>query len=320
MASRTIAACGLGLIMLGWYPVDLASADTIRIPTFTIEREPFLRGVSDGKTHVISGELELPAGAAQPVPAVILVHGAGGVQRYHDVWARELRGIGFATLIIDSFSGRGIPRIAHNLEALSVPSRVIDFNRALAALAADARIDRKRIVLMGFSHGATAGLYGAQRRFQKAFRPPDAEYAAWLLFYPYCNTRLIGDVDVVAQPIRIFHGEADDYTPIGPCRAWVERARAAGADVTLTGYANAYHGFDNPQLSQRVQIGDGMNPSRCFYVEKEGAVVLNSETGTPMTYRDPCWTRGVTTGYEPAAYAAALGAVKEFLRNVGGAK
>ena len=319
MALRTIAACGMALIVLGgWHPT--VSAETLKIPTLTIEREPFLRGVSEGKAQVISGELELPAGATQPVPAVILVHGAGGVQTYHDVWARELRGIGVATLIVDSFSGRGIPKIAHNLEALGVPARVIDFNRALGSLAADPRIDRKRIVFMGFSHGATAGLYGAQQRFQKAFRPVEVDFAAWLLFYPYCNTRLLGDTELVTQPIRIFHGEADDYTPIGPCRAWVERARAAGADATVTSYANAYHGFDNPQLSQRVRIGDGMNPSRCFFVEKEGAVVLNSETGAPMTYRDACWTRGVTTGYEPAAYTAALGAVKEFLRTVGGAK
>src|SRR5207302_1169830 len=85
------------------------------------------------------------------------------------------------------------------------------------------------IAFIGYSHGATAGLYASQRRFQKAFGPSGAEYALLLLFYPYCNTRIIGDSEVTARPIRIFHGAADDWTPLAPCKAWIDRARAAAS-------------------------------------------------------------------------------------------
>src|SRR5207249_3388472 len=125
-------------------------------------------------------ELTFPEKIAGPVPAVILVHGGSGVQRYNELWAREARGIGFATFMLDSFDGRGIPRLGTQLELLPVSSRVIDLFRALGTLAGDPRVDRQRIVFMGFSHGATAGLYATQRRFQKAFGPPGVEYAAWL--------------------------------------------------------------------------------------------------------------------------------------------
>jgi dienelactone hydrolase len=290
-----------------------AAAEQIKIQTLTLEREPFLRGIADGKDVVISGELELPEGATGPVPAVLLMHGAGGVQDYHALWARELRAVGAATFIVDSFSGRGVGRIADQLEAVGLPSRVIDAYRALAVLAAHPKIDRERIVYLGFSHGATAALPASQRRFLSAFGPSDASFAGWLLFYAFCNTRLIGDDAVTARPIRLFHGIADDYTPISTCRQYVERVRAAGADVVLHEYAHALHGFDNPRLSQVSRNGRAMNPTRCYYEEKEGAVVVNAETGKPMSYRDACWTRGVTTGYQPEAHTASLGAVKAFL-------
>jgi dienelactone hydrolase len=303
----------LAILAVCWTNVAGAWAADVKIPTLTIETDKFLRGLSQGKAHAISGELELPAGGSERVPAVVLLHGGGGVQDYHHIWARELRGIGFATLIVDSFSGRGLARIADNLEALSAASRVLDLYRALAVLAADPRIDRDRIVFMGFSHGATAGLYAVRRRFRKAFGPPDADYAAWLLFYPYCNTRFIDDVAVTPRPIRIFHGMADNWTPIGPCRDFVARARGADGDVAINEYPNAYHGFDNSRTAQYVRTGNAMNPSRCFFVEVEGGVVVNSETGKAMTYRDACWTRGVTTGYEPAASTDAVASVKPLL-------
>src|SRR5437868_6148970 len=79
----------------------VAAAEQLKIPTLTLEREPFLRGVADGTSVMITGELELPEGATGPEPAVVLMHGAGGVQDYHALWARELRGAGVATLVVD---------------------------------------------------------------------------------------------------------------------------------------------------------------------------------------------------------------------------
>jgi hypothetical protein len=44
--------------------------------------------------------------------------------------------------------------------------------------------------------------------------------------------------------------------------------------------------------------------------------ILNSETGQPFTFSDPCITRGATVGYDRVAHADALSAVKNFLTAV----
>jgi len=46
------------------------------------------------------------------------------------------------------------------------------------------------------------------------------------------------------EPIRLFHGDADDWVAIGPCRAYVQRLKAAGADATLTEFPDAVHAYD----------------------------------------------------------------------------
>ena len=309
----------LALLSLGWVGCsvsggrpEVGASGTLQIPTITVDVASFLRGASVGKDHVISGELTLPDGAEGRVPAVVLLHGGSGVLDYQYLWARHLRAIGYATLVVDSFSGRGIIRVVEDQEALTAAARTIDAYRALAVLAAHPRIDRERIVFMGFSHGATAGLYAMRDRFEKAFGPPNVRYAGWILFYPYCNTQLRDEVPVTSAPVRVFHGRLDDWTPIAPCREYVERVRASGGAIELTEYPLAYHGFDNPRAPARVRLERAMNPARCVFVEQADGAVLNRETGRPYTYRDPCWTVGVTVGYEPGAYSDALAAVKAF--------
>jgi hypothetical protein len=42
------------------------------------------------------------------------------------------------------------------------------------------------------------------------------------------------------------HGADDDQVPVAPCRDYVQRLRAAGADVQLTEFLGAHHAYDNP--------------------------------------------------------------------------
>lgn len=121
-------------------------AGTIAFRTMTLTPGQTLRG-ERGDDAVITGELAPPPGAPARLHAVVLMHGAADVQDYHYQWARELRSIGFATFIVDSFSGRGIGRIVENLEAINPGSRVLDTYRAPELLATHPRIDRQRVVL-----------------------------------------------------------------------------------------------------------------------------------------------------------------------------
>ena len=289
-------------------------AGSIAFRTMTVTPRQFLLGEAGAPT-VIVGDLTLPSGGAR-VPAVVLMHGAGGVQDYHRLWARELNSVGVAAFVVDSFSGRGVGKIQETVEgheAVNIGSRIIDAYRALDLLATHPRIDRERVVLMGFSHGAATTLHATYTRFQQSYMTAGLEYAAYVPFYAFCNTRVLDDDKLSRRPIRLFHGAADDYTPVASCHAWVARAKAVGADVELKEYPLAHHGFDNFRLPPALRSHNNLNPSRCFFTERVRGEMVNAATGQPLSYHDPCWGRGVTVGYEPGAYTDALASVKAFL-------
>src|SRR2546421_11782633 len=109
--------------------------------TVTLSTADFLLGKKDGRPAMIAGELRIPKPGTDRLPAVVLVHGSGGVNASHDRWAQELNSIGVATLILDTFSGRGIVSTINDQSQLHSLAMMVDAYRALGALAAHARID-----------------------------------------------------------------------------------------------------------------------------------------------------------------------------------
>ena len=107
---------------------------------------------------------------------------------------------------------------------------------------------------MGFSKGAIPSLYASMNRFQNAYAPEGASFAAYIGFYTPCNIALIDDEKVSAKPIRLYHGIADDWVPIGPCRDYVARLKRAGADVDLVEYPGASHAFDDQTIPGTCQL------------------------------------------------------------------
>lgn len=285
------------------------------IETLTLTDQQILTGAHDGKSVTIAGELRIPRLGTERLPAIVIVHGCGGIGANYDRWSEELNGLGIATFLIDGFTARGIASTCEDQEQLGRLTMIYDVYRALAALAAHPRIDPARIAILGGSRGGQIALYASLKRFQRAYGRPGVAYAAYLPLYAPCNSTYIDDTDVSEMPIRLFHGDADDYNPVAPCRAYVERLRAAGKDVQLTEYPDAHHVFDNPVLSTTPTFWLRAQTSRrCVLKEEPRGRIINAETGQPFTWADPCVERGVHIAYNPAAYAAALRAVKEFLR------
>ena len=66
------------------------------------------------------GSLILPQGKP-PFPAVLVMHGCNGVSPNTRVWARRLASWGYAALIIDSFSNRGLKQVCDGSRALPGP-------------------------------------------------------------------------------------------------------------------------------------------------------------------------------------------------------
>jgi dienelactone hydrolase len=312
----------LGTACLGfiWLFAPTSKAQVARtelhaISTLTLSDQDFLTGAKNGTSVTIAGALRIPRLGTDRLPAVILVHGSGGVGGNVDRWSQELNGIGLATFTIDSFTARGLQSTSANQTLLGRLNMILDSYRALALLSTHPRIDPAKIVLMGFSRGGQAALYASLNRFQRMHGPEGATFAAYLPFYAPCFTTYIDDTDVSEKPIRLFHGAADDYVPVAPCRTYVERLRKVGKDVTLTEFPDAHHAFDNPVLNEGPQSApQSQTTRRCTLKEEPAGTIINAVTKQPFTMEDPCVERGPNVGYNAAGTAAATQAVKEFLR------
>jgi dienelactone hydrolase len=285
------------------------------IESMTLTTQQVLLGEHSGKTTLLAGELRIPMNTPPQVPAVILVHGSGGLAEYHERWAQELNSIGVAAFLLDSFSGRGIIETRSNQSQLDNIAMMVDAYRALALLARNPRIDANRIAVMGFSKGAVASIYSSIERFRKMYAPPNVQFAAHIGLYTPCYEHYREEDIVTGKPMRLFHGSADDYVPVAPCRLYVEKLKKKGVDISLTEYAGVYHTYDNFRRStQPESFQDAQTRRNCDLVEGDHGVLLNSKTGKPFAIdSDPCVERGVHMGYNEAATAMTVKAVKEFL-------
>jgi dienelactone hydrolase len=280
--------------------------------TVTLTDTQFLTGSQNSVPARIGGELRLPAGAAR-IPAVVLLHGSAGIGANVDRWAGELNRIGAAAFLVDSFTGRGIVQTVTDQSQLGSLTMIVDAYRALDLLSQHASIDTSRIVLMGFSKGGFAALYASLKRFQRLYGSPDCEFAAYVPFYPACNTTYLDDDYVSERPIRIFHGAADNYVPIEPCRKYVDRLRRAGKDVQLNEYSGAHHAFDNPLYSPHRSLPDAIITGACMREERSPGEIINRATSQAFQWTDACVKRGGTVGYDAIATEEATKAVKSFL-------
>jgi dienelactone hydrolase len=287
---------------------QLPQMEVIPIESITLTQQQILTGEMQGKPVTIAGELRLPSGGPDKLPAVILVHAFGGVLMNLDDWARVLNSWGVAVFIQDSLSGRGIVGGTAEDGQLSGLSRMIDSYRSLARLAQHPRIDPNRIAVMGFSYGTVAALWSSSERFRKLYGPPNTQFAAHIGLYANCVWQYREDDKVTGRPIRLFHGTGDDWTSIEHCRAYVARLKKNGADASLTEFPGATHAYDLTWRKERVALPNAVSSRHCSLAEGEGGQIINTKTGKLFDVNDPCRETGVnihTTRPRPTARARA---------------
>ena len=314
-----------GSIAISLSHIPLARAQVAKVEVYPIESttlsdEEFLAAKNEGTPVTLAGELRIPRPGSARLPAIVLIHGSGGVSGYIDDWAQFLNTLGVATFTLDSFTGRGIVSTIDDQDRLGRLAMIVDAYRSLDLLAKHPRIDPAKIAVMGFSRGGGVALYASLRRFQRPYATGGNEFAGYLAFYADCGTKYRGDDDVSDKPIRLFHGTADDYVPVAPCRPFVERLRAKGKNIILTEYPKAMHVFDWPALAKPVRLANAQNWSHCQRAETADGRIINTQTGQPFSFKDACVELGATLAYEAEAHKAAQRAVQEFVVGTLGAK
>lgn len=226
----------------------------------------------------------VPAGtAAQPAPAIVLLHGWGGNASTLLSAAQALYRAGYAVLLPESHNHGRSDRDGHS----SLPRFAQDLDLALDWLLAQPDIDARRLSALGHSVGGAAVLLSASRRHDlhaaisvSAFAHPEQVMRRWLAarrvpYWPLgwlvnryvegvigARFRDIAPLHTLARaqcPVLLLHGRQDVMVPLDDARQlWQHRA---SANVTLLECDGSHEGFDDLAEVTR-QILNFLHPTR----------------------------------------------------------
>ncbi len=303
--------------------IGAAAQERVAVPSFTPPM-PLAFFHHAGARVMVIGDLYLPKGAAGPLPAMVVMHGAGGMigasgQQMRD-WATVLQGWGVAALVIDGFGPRGVSETYSDDDRLPLWDDFADGLEALKFLAADPRFDRSRIGIIGFSRGARVATDTALETIRKSVFRDGTKFAVHIAFYASGNSQF-RDRATDGSPMLWLHGEADNYVPVRPAQEYADWFRSMGNPVTFVAYPGACHNFD--------AVGGFVGYSGAVQNAGHCDIVFDLPTGTILrmdhkpnppndaagvrAYRQSCMTRGANMGEDRTARAAAIAQVHAFL-------
>jgi dienelactone hydrolase len=192
-------------------------------------------------------QLWLPPGPG-PFPAVLVMHGCGGITDGHRGWAGRLVGWGYAAVIVDSFRPRNVNEVCFNTMSNPRPIlRAQDAFNAAIYLRTLSIIQPDHIGVIGFSHGGSTALYAALASgvpTDRGGRP----FQAVVAYYPGCLRKVRGEPEKIlgepASDVLILIGTDDDWTPAPDCLKYVELQSGFPHAPTIKVYPGAVHAFD----------------------------------------------------------------------------
>lgn len=209
---------------------------------------------------------DLPAQLYRPAetargPAVAIFHGCGGVGVNNTHMAGLLKQWGYAALVVDSFSARGLKDVCGRNWPTQADAgkRERDIDAALAWLARQDFIDAGRLAFMGYSYGGGVALL-------RAFQAREPAARAAVLLYPDCGLGgPLGAAPQPRQPTLLAMGALDDWTPASQCQALADRVTERRDWVETHVYAGAHHSFDALGLPVRYlpNVGNRSKPGGC---------------------------------------------------------
>ncbi|MBJ3775383.1 dienelactone hydrolase family protein [Acuticoccus mangrovi] len=264
MPHATAALLLLVLTLLGASPPAMAQLDpsgawpggSVRpIRPEIASSSPF--GLADraaGKAPATPADVRFyPARGAspeKPAPAVILLHGAGGVsERREGRYAQEFAAQGVAVAVIDVFGARGGGRFVERLIKTTEAMALADAFATLRWLEGRPDVDARRTALIGFSYGGMSAVFSAYRQVVDAYAPP-VPFAAHVAFYGPCIARF-DDPSTTGAPVMMLWGERDAIIDAAACETLAADLRRGGSRVEIHRY-DARHRWDGSGRTWRA--------------------------------------------------------------------
>src|SRR5690242_10780499 len=270
------------------WPDPASLADLPGVPVSWPSSSPFAiedigGDPDDAPPTTAVGRLYLPLGphSARSVPAVVLLHGSGGVLASRELtYAPQLARMGVAALVIDSFGARRdrgtefIERVLNITETMMLA----DAYSGLGFLAARPEIDPRRVVLTGFSYGAMATMYALYAQIADKLAPSGLRFAGHVAFYGPCIARF-ADSRTTGAPLLMLIGGGDQIVDRQRCAEIAADMRAGGSRVETIAYPGAVHQWDGAFDRRPI----GRNLAGCSLVVERDGTIRDRKTGLAMS-------------------------------------
>ena len=240
MSSRTFfRLCGaLALVCLGFTAVQA------KVVTQTVTYR------QDGT--MMRGFLAYDDGFRGKRPGVLVVHEWWGLNDFARERTVKLAGLGYVALAADMYGSGATTRDreeAGRLAGTLLKNPDLLRARAQAAykvLAADPRLDPKRLAAIGFCFGGTTVLELAYS---------GADLAGVVSFHGGLPRPRPGDLQALKAKILVLHGADDPHVPAADITAFEQAMRQAGADWQMVFLGGAVHSFTNPAAGDNRAAG-----------------------------------------------------------------
>ncbi len=223
--------------------------------------------------------------------AIMITHGSQGLDSRLFEYADAARQAGFAALVIDHWTPRGIT-VTHHDYVAAAQKGGNEFNMAFDSLTAAAWLRQHgfaKVGSIGESQGGGAAITLVQRwihdtvnrnvtrLYGRPFtaQPPDAVVG----MYGYCGLRNALRDSYLPVPFLFIAGAEDDETPSRYCEDYVPWMNGRGGAARIIVLPGVGHSFDAPY--RRVRNSTGPHYAACnLLVEANKVTDLNSGTVT----------------------------------------
>lgn len=224
--------------------------------------------------------------AAKRTPAIVACHGSMGWRGHHHEHMVRALEAGIAVFRVHSFDARQVASIVEDQMSVTAAMLLVDAYRALELLTTHPRIDPDRIGVTGWSLGGTVALYAAWEPLREAVVGVDGpRFAAHLPVYPAAHVRP-DERRWSPAPIRVLHGEADDYTPLHFVDGLVPAIETGGGRIEVCRYPGGHHSFDSIEpvtyLPHAVRLG-----RKTLRLQSDGSMTFTASDGTVHAVGEP---------------------------------
>lgn len=298
-----------------------------------------LKGYEALETHTGKATLIMPEGASadKPVPAIVILHGSGGIQEGREMEYAELfADNGIAGLVVDYYAPRGVTEDTPYVMKTMITTEVdimSDAYAALKILGTHPAIDAKRIGVTGYSYGGMATRYVLDDRLKNIMAPNAAPFALHMDIYGPCHQTL-GHTGTTGAPYLAIHGDADNSVDPALCQIVYKDLEAGGSQVESHVIAGAGHAWEN--AAPLTEFEGGFVRGCKFSFDDKGTFLVDGKSGrfqpTPDMTRPQramvraglgelagtCVGKGYTVGNNPAADKKSKALQLDFMKRVFG--